>query len=145
VTAPGERVVGTLTEESTPSARTTVRTDTATPTKGHNVLRTGGCSTDEKLTAPLTEGDTGNNTVTGRHPGRPVALKGVPVLTPLQTVTPGRFGPMMMADGEFMCAECVVENKDRINEAADSDGSVIELAQWASVGYCGGPRQDRGP
>jgi hypothetical protein len=52
---------------------------------------------------------------------------------------------MMMADGEFMCAECVVENKDRINEAADSDGSVIELAQWASVGYCGGPRQDRGP
>lgn len=59
------------------------------------------------------------------------------MLTPLQTVTPGRFGPMMMADGEFMCAECVVENKDRINEAADSDGSVIELAQWASVGYCG--------
>jgi len=54
-----------------------------------------------------------------------------------QTTEAGRFGPMMLCDGEFLCAQCVLDNRALIDDAAHNGGTTIESAQWAAVGYCG--------
>lgn len=54
-------------------------------------------------------------------------------INPVKT-KPERYGPMMLADGEFLCAKCVKENAALIDAAA---ADPAHQDSWACVGYCG--------
>ena len=52
----------------------------------------------------------------------------------LSKTRPERFGAMFMADGEFMCADCVKANASYIDDAA-TNGDTHDT--WRALGYCG--------